>query len=99
MLLTQYETRGKDQKPRNPEYQRRHEEPYRCTKQGFLNTEYKSYLPTLKFYGLIKMDLKQEMGSGDLYWTDKAQDTNIWRAVVNTAMNLRFLQNLGRFNS
>jgi hypothetical protein len=33
------------------------------------------------------MDLK-EMGWGDMDWINLAQDTDQWRALVSTAMNL-----------
>jgi hypothetical protein len=36
----------------------------------------------------IKMDLR-EIGWGGVDWIDLAQDRNQWRALVNTAMNLR----------
>jgi hypothetical protein len=36
----------------------------------------------------IKMDLK-EIGWDDMDWIKLAQDRDQWRALVNTAMNLR----------
>ena len=36
----------------------------------------------------INMDL-QEVGCGDMDWTDLAQERDRWRALVNPAMNLR----------
>jgi hypothetical protein len=36
----------------------------------------------------IKINLR-EIGWDDMDWIDLAQDTNQWRALVNTAMNLR----------
>jgi hypothetical protein len=36
----------------------------------------------------IKMDLR-EIGFGDVDWIHWAQDRDRWRALVNTAMNLR----------
>jgi hypothetical protein len=36
----------------------------------------------------IKMDLR-EMGWGDVDWFDLAEDSDQWRALVNTVMNLR----------
>jgi hypothetical protein len=35
------------------------------------------------------------MGGKD--WTDLAQDRDRWRALVNTVMNLRAPENLGKF--
>jgi hypothetical protein len=37
---------------------------------------------------IIRMDL-EEVGQGDVYWIVLAQDRNRWRALVNSAMNLR----------
>jgi hypothetical protein len=36
----------------------------------------------------IKMDLT-EIGWGNMDWTDLAQDRDQWRALLNTAMNVR----------
>jgi hypothetical protein len=36
----------------------------------------------------IKIDLR-EMGWDDMDWLDLAQDTDQWRALVNTVMNLQ----------
>jgi hypothetical protein len=36
----------------------------------------------------IKMDLR-EIGWGGMDWIDLAQDSDQWRALVNTVMNLR----------
>jgi hypothetical protein len=36
----------------------------------------------------IRMDLG-EVGWGDVYWIDLAQDRNRWRALVNSVLNLR----------
>jgi hypothetical protein len=38
----------------------------------------------------IRMDLR-EIGWGSVDWIQLAQDTDRWRAVVNTVMNLRVL--------
>jgi hypothetical protein len=37
----------------------------------------------------VKMDLR-EIGWGSTDWVDLAQDRDLWRALVNTIMNLRF---------
>jgi hypothetical protein len=37
----------------------------------------------------IKMDLR-EIGFGDVDWIHGAQDSDRWRALVNTVMNLQF---------
>jgi hypothetical protein len=44
--------------------------------------------PTRRWEDNIKMDL-QEIGSGDMDWIWLAQDRDQWRALVNTAMNIR----------
>jgi hypothetical protein len=36
----------------------------------------------------IKMDLR-EIGRDGINWIDLAQDRNLWRALVNTIMNLQ----------
>jgi hypothetical protein len=38
----------------------------------------------------IRMDVR-DIGWGSVEWIQLAQDRDRWRAVVNTAMNLRFL--------
>jgi len=44
----------------------------------------------------IKMDL-QEVGRGDIYWVDLAQDRDRWPVLVNAVMNLRFHKMRGIF--
>jgi hypothetical protein len=41
--------------------------------------------PTCKWVDNIKMDLR-ESGWGDIDWIDLAQDSEQWRALVNTVM-------------
>jgi hypothetical protein len=38
--------------------------------------------------GNVKMDLR-EIGWDGVDWIDMAQDSNQWRTLVNTALNLR----------
>jgi hypothetical protein len=45
--------------------------------------------PRRRWEDNIKMDLR-EFGWGDVDWLDLAQDRDRWRALVYTAMNLRF---------
>jgi hypothetical protein len=51
----------------------------------------------------IKMDLR-EVGWGSVDWIDLVQDSDRWRALVYTVMNLRlpnagnFLSSIGHFN-
>jgi hypothetical protein len=44
----------------------------------------------------IKMNLT-EIRWGGMDWIDLAQDRDQWKALVNTVMNLRVSQNVGRF--
>jgi len=37
----------------------------------------------------ITLRHQQEVGCGDVDWSELAQDRNRWRAVVNEVMNLR----------
>jgi len=46
--------------------------------------------PRCRWEDNIKMDL-QEMGCGDIYWIELAQDKVRWRALVTAVMNLRVL--------
>jgi hypothetical protein len=52
--------------------------------------------PRRKLEDNIKMDLG-EIGFGDMDWIYLAQDTDRWRALVNTTMNFRFPYNAGNF--
>jgi hypothetical protein len=45
--------------------------------------------PRCKWVNNIKIDLR-ERGLVGMDWIDLAQDRVIWRALVNTVMNLRF---------
>jgi hypothetical protein len=44
--------------------------------------------PRCRWVANIKIDLS-EIGWGGMNWIDLAQDTDQWRALVNTVMNLR----------
>jgi hypothetical protein len=44
--------------------------------------------PRRRWVDNIKMDIR-EIGWDDMNWIDLAQDTDQWRALVNTVMNLR----------
>jgi hypothetical protein len=44
--------------------------------------------PRCRFVGNVKMDLK-EIGWDGMDWIDLAQDSDQWRALVNTVVNLR----------
>jgi hypothetical protein len=44
------------------------------------------------------MDLR-EIGWDGMEWIHLAQDSDQWRALVNTVMNLRVPQNAGKFLS
>jgi hypothetical protein len=46
--------------------------------------------PRRRWLANIKMDLR-EIGWYGMDWIDLAQDRDQWRALVNTAMNLRVL--------
>jgi hypothetical protein len=46
----------------------------------------------------IKIDLR-ELGWDVVDWIDLAQDRDLWRALVNTVMNLRVPYNAGKFLS
>jgi hypothetical protein len=44
--------------------------------------------PRSKWVDNIKMDLR-EIGWGDMDWIDLAQDSDKWKALVNTVTNLQ----------
>jgi hypothetical protein len=44
--------------------------------------------PRRRWEDNIKMDIR-EIGFGDVDWINLAQDTDRWRTLVNTVMNLR----------
>jgi hypothetical protein len=52
--------------------------------------------PRRRWKDNIKVDL-QEVGCGNMDWTDLAQDRDRWRALVKTVLNIRFPQNAGSF--
>jgi hypothetical protein len=52
--------------------------------------------PRCKWIDNIKMDLREIEWSG-IYWIGLAHDRDKWRALVNTAMNLRVPYNAGKF--
>jgi hypothetical protein len=54
--------------------------------------------PRRRWVDNIKMDLG-EIGWDDMDWIDLAQDRDQWRALVNTMMNLRVPDNVGKFLS
>ena len=45
--------------------------------------------PRRRWESNIKMDL-EEVGCGDMDWNELAQGKDIWPALVNAVMNLRF---------
>jgi hypothetical protein len=44
------------------------------------------------------MDLR-DIGCGGMDWIDRVQYRDQWRALLNTVMNIRVLQNVGKFLS
>jgi hypothetical protein len=54
--------------------------------------------PRRRWVDNIKIDLR-EIGWDGMDWMDLAQDRDQWRVLVNKVMNLRVLQNVGKFLS
>jgi hypothetical protein len=54
--------------------------------------------PRRRWEDNIRMDLR-EIGWGGMDWIDLPQDRDQWRALVNTVMNLRVPENVGKFLS
>jgi hypothetical protein len=52
--------------------------------------------PRRRWEDNIKMHLR-EIGWGVMHWIDLVQDRDQWRALVNTAMNLRVPSNVWKF--
>jgi hypothetical protein len=50
--------------------------------------------PRRRWVDNVKID-SRKMGWGDMNWAHLTQVRDHWRALVNTAMNLRVLQNIG----
>jgi hypothetical protein len=50
--------------------------------------------PRCRWVDNMKMNLR-EIGWDGMVWIDLTQDRDQWRALVNTAMNLRFHKILG----
>jgi hypothetical protein len=55
-------------------------------------------IPRRRWVDNIEMNLR-EIGSGGTDWLDLAQNRDRWRALVNTIMNFRVPQNVGKFMS
>jgi hypothetical protein len=51
--------------------------------------------PKSKWVDNIKVDLR-EIGWDGMDWIDLAHERDLWRALVNTVMNLRVPQNAGK---
>jgi hypothetical protein len=54
--------------------------------------------PRRKRMDNVKMDLR-EIGWGGMDWIDVVQDTDHWRALLNTVMNLQVSYNIPKFLS
>jgi hypothetical protein len=61
--------------------------------------EGKETLGRPKCNGSITLKFLREIEWGGIACTDLAQDSDQWRALVNTVMNLRVLENVGKFLS
>jgi hypothetical protein len=51
--------------------------------------------PRRRWLDNIRMDLI-EMGWGDMDWVGLAEDSDMWKALVNSVLNLRVPQNAGK---
>jgi hypothetical protein len=60
--------------------------------------ERKRLLGRCRWEDNIKMDLTQ-IGWGGMDWTGLVEDTDQWRTLLNTVMNFRVPQNVGKFLS
>jgi hypothetical protein len=54
--------------------------------------------PRRRWEDNIRMDIR-EIEWGNVDWIDRALDRDQWRALVNTVMNLRVPQNVGKLLS
>jgi hypothetical protein len=54
--------------------------------------------PRLRLEDNIRMDIR-EIGWRGMDWINLSQDRNRWRDLVNTVMNLRVPENVGKFLS
>jgi hypothetical protein len=64
-------------------------------KQGFVEEE--NHLKELGVDGRIILKRIFKKRDEGMHWIHLAQDRNIWRALVNAVMNIRFPQNAGNF--
>lgn len=60
------------------------------------NTKKKDHLKDMCVCGII-LNCILKLEWDDVDWTDLAQDSGKWRNLVNTVLNLTFLQNAGNF--
>jgi hypothetical protein len=54
--------------------------------------------PRRRWENNIRMGLRK-IGRGGMDWIEEAQDTDHWRALVNTVMNFRIPQHVVKFSS